>query len=263
MVLTTGILTAAGLWLQIAHLKNFLSAESLMPAFDHGSGRALFSFGIFSWLQAVAGVLFSQVDRLMLGVTLGAGVVASYALCAQMAQPIFGFAASGLHFLFPYLSSLNSSSSSASLKRPLLAAFAWNLFFVAVSTSSMLLLGDRILRTWAGAEIAQGAAPVLTMIIWSSALLGLNVTATYALLALGRVQIVTWFNLAGGTSMMLLMLFLTPRIGVRGIAIARLSYAIIPLFLYIPLLRCLSRKSSSGDTLLPSRRSGEAIEVIS
>jgi O-antigen/teichoic acid export membrane protein len=263
MVLTTGILTAAGLWLQIAHLKNFLSAESLMPAFDRGSWRALFSFGVFSWLQAVAGVVFSQVDRLMLGITLGAGVVASYALCAQMAQPIFGFAASGLHFLFPYLSSLNSSSSSASLKRPLLAAFAWNLFFVAVSTSSMLLLGDRILRAWAGAEIAQGAAPVLAMIIWSSALLGLNVTATYALLALGRVQLVTWFNLAGGTSMMLLMLFLAPRIGIRGIAIARLSYAVIPLFLYIPLLRCLSRKSSPGDTLLPPQRTCEAIEGTS
>jgi O-antigen/teichoic acid export membrane protein len=99
----------------------------------------------------------------------------------------------------------------------------------------------------------------LTMIIWSSALLGLNVTATYALLALGRVQIVTWFNLAGGTSMMLLMLFLTPRIGIRGIAIARLSYAVIPLFLYIPLLRRLSGKSSPGDTLLPPQRACEAI----
>jgi O-antigen/teichoic acid export membrane protein len=264
MVLTTGILTAAGVWLQIAHLKTFLSAESLMPAFDRGPGRALFSFGVFSWLQAVAGVVFSQVDRLMLGVTLGAGVVASYALCAQMAQPIFGFAASGLHFLFPYLSSLNSSSSPASLKRPLMAAFAWNLLFVAVSTAALLFLGDRILRIWAGAEIALAAAPVLTMIIWSSALLGLNVTATYALLALGRVQVVTWFNLAGGASMILLMLFLTPRIGIRGIAIARLSYAVIPLFLYIPLLRRLSGKSSPGDTLLPLQRAScEAIEGTS
>ena len=72
-----------------------------------------------------------------------------------------------------------------------------------------------------------------------------------------------WFNLAGGTSMMLLMLFLTPRIGIRGIAIARLSYAVIPLFLYIPLLRRLSRKSSSGDTLLQSQRVCEAIEGTS
>ena len=39
----------------------------------------------------------------VLGVSLGAVTVAAYALCTQLAQPIYGFAASGLHFLFPHL----------------------------------------------------------------------------------------------------------------------------------------------------------------
>jgi O-antigen/teichoic acid export membrane protein len=76
----------------------------------------------------------------------------------------------------------------------------------------------------------------MPVIVWSSALLGLNVTATYALLAMGRVRIVTGFNLAGGAIMLLLMFYLTPRFGIEGIAYARLSYAIITLLLYIPLL---------------------------
>src|SRR5271168_228797 len=100
MMVATGLLMVASLWLQLLYLRNLLSTDSLTPAFDRESVRALFGFGAFSWLQAVAGVVFSQVDRMMLGVSLGAGVVASYALSAQMAQPIFGFAASGLHFLF-------------------------------------------------------------------------------------------------------------------------------------------------------------------
>ncbi len=197
----------------------------------------------------------------MLGISLGAGAVASYALCTQMAQPIFGFAASGLHFLFPYLSKRSATSSSASLKSPLLIAFTCNLLFVAVSTGSLLLLGNLILRAWAGPTIAQAATPVLTMIVWSSALLGLNVTATYALLALGRVQIVTWFNLMGGAVMLVLMLFLTPRLGIRGIAIARLSYTLIPLFLYVPLLCHLFRDSSTGKTISALQQAGEAVEV--
>jgi O-antigen/teichoic acid export membrane protein len=238
----TGSLTVLGLLLQLVQLKRLLSAESLLPAFDRDAMRVLLGFGTFSWLQAVSGVVFSQVDRLMLGVSLGAVAVASYALCAQMAQPIFGFAASGLHFLFPYLSNRSASLSPASLRQPVLIAFVCNLIFVAVTTGFLLLLGGRILHAWAGAAIAQSAAPVLTMIIWSSALLGLNVTATYALLALGGVRIVTWFNLAGGAVMLLLMLYLTPRLGIQGIAIARVSYALIPLFLYIPLLRHLFRK---------------------
>jgi O-antigen/teichoic acid export membrane protein len=245
---TTGSIVLAGLWMQLLQLKQMLSAKSLLPAFDRDAMQALFGFGKFSWLQAVSGVIFSQVDRLMLGVSLGAAAVASYALCAQMAQPIFGFAASGLHFLFPYLANRNASLSTASLKSPVLIAFACNLAFVAVTTASLLLFGGSILRAWAGVAIARGAAPVLATIIWSSALLGLNVTATYALLALGRVRVVTWFNLAGGAIMLLLMFYLTPRLGIQGIAIARLSYALVPLFLYIPLLRHLFKKPALRTT---------------
>jgi len=238
----------AGLGLQLIRLKRLLVADSLMPAFDRDAMHALMSFGVFSWLQAVSGVIFSQVDRLALGVSLGAAAVASYALCAQMAQPIFGFAASGLHFLFPYLSNRSASMSPAALRRPLLIAFAFNLAFVAVSTGALLLLGNRILQYWAGAEIARSAAPIMPVIVWSSALLGLNVTATYALLALGRVRIVTWFNLASGAIMLLLMLYFTPRFGIEGIAFARLSYALISLLLYIPLLSHFSgRPVSQGN----------------
>ncbi|MGA3068724.1 MAG: polysaccharide biosynthesis C-terminal domain-containing protein [Terracidiphilus sp.] len=239
MMAATGLLMVAGLWIQLVYLKQLLAAESLMPAFDRDAMRVLLGFGIFSWLQAVSGVVFGQVDRLMLGVSLGAAAVAPYALCAQMAQPVFGFAASGLHFLFPYLSHRNASSSAASLKSPVLIAFSCNAIFVAVTTASLLLFGSRILHAWAGAAIARGAAPVLAIIVWSSALMGLNVTPTYALLALGRVRVVTWVNLAGGAVMLLLMLFLTPRLGIRGIAIARFVYGLITLAMYYPLARTL------------------------
>jgi O-antigen/teichoic acid export membrane protein len=178
-----------------------------------------------------------------LGVSLGAVAVASYALCAQMTQPIFGLAASGLHFLFPYLSNRSASSRKGSLQRPVLIAFVCNVAFVFLTAGALSIFGARILHAWAGAAIAQGAAPVLSMLIWSSALLGLNVTGTYTLLALGRVQVVTWFNLAGGAAMLLLMFWLTPRMGIQGIAIARLSYSLIALLVYVPLLRNLFMKA--------------------
>jgi O-antigen/teichoic acid export membrane protein len=244
MMAATGLLMVAGLWLQLVSLKQLLAAESLMPAFDRNAMQALLGFGVFSWLQAVSGVVFSQVDRLILGVSLGATAVASYALCAQMAQPIFGFAASGLHFLFPYLSNRSASSSAASLKSPVLIAFLCNVIFVAVTTGSLLLFGGRILHAWAGATIARGAAPVLATIMWSSALMGLNVTATYALLALGCVRVVTWFNLAGGAAMLLMMLYLAPRFGIQGIAMARLVYGSITLAMYYPLVRILRGMSN-------------------
>ena len=240
---------AAGLWMQLARLKQLISTPSLMPVLDRAAMRALFSFGLFSWLQAVAGVIFSQVDRLMLGVSLGAVAVTSYALCAQMAQPIFGFSAAGLHFLFPYLANRRASAGNASLRRPVLIALVCNGVFVGVLTIPLLLLGEPILRVWAGAGTAQSAAPVLSSIVWSSALLGLNVTATYALLSMGCVRIVTAANLLGGALMLLLMFQLIPRLGIQGIAIARLSYSVVPLALYIPLFRRLFGAQSQSSAL--------------
>ena len=49
----TAVLIVLGLWLQMARLKELLHADSLAPAFDREATRALFAFGIFSWLQEI------------------------------------------------------------------------------------------------------------------------------------------------------------------------------------------------------------------
>jgi O-antigen/teichoic acid export membrane protein len=235
IMVATAILLVLGVWVQLIHLKRLLRTDSLIPSFDRSSTKALFAFGIFSWLQAVSGVVFSQSDRLMTGVSLGATAVASYALCVQMAQPIYGLAASGLHFLFPYLSGRRVTGSALAFRKAVLVAFSANLLLVSAGLTILLLFGDRVLYAWGGASVAQSGRPVLPMIAWGSALLGLNVTGYYAMLALGRVKTVTTLNLGGGAIMMLLMAWLLPYYGVRGVAIARLFYGPITLLLYLPL----------------------------
>ncbi len=104
MVLGTGA--------QLIRLQQYLGAASLWPSFDRHATSVLFGFGAFSWLLAVSSVIFTQADRLLLGVSLGASTVTAYALCVQMAQPIYGIASSGLHFLFPYLAGRNAVSGA-------------------------------------------------------------------------------------------------------------------------------------------------------
>jgi len=243
VMVATAVLLVLGTMAQLGRLQQLLGSRSLLPAFDREATSALFGFGAFSWLQAVSGVIFSQADRLILGVSLGASAVAAYALCVQMAQPIYGIAASGLHFLFPYLSGRRMTAPLATLKKPILKAFAVNLLLVFVGTAVALLFGKPLLNAWIGAEVARSAAMVLAPIVWSFALLGLNVTAYYALLALGLVRAVTLLNLAGGTVMLLGMIWLLPRFGVNGVATARLAYGSIALLMYFPLARLLYRTS--------------------
>jgi O-antigen/teichoic acid export membrane protein len=239
----TAILLVLGTVAQLARLQQLLGAVSLLPAFDREATAALFAFGAFSWLQAVSGVLFSQADRLFLGVSLGASAVASYALCVQMAQPIYGIAASGLHFLFPYLSGRRIEVPRLILRDAVLKALAVNIILVFAGTVAALVFGSAFLKAWVGADIASNSATLLGPIVWSFALLGLNVTAYYGLLAFGHVRTVTYLNLVGGAVMLLGMAFLLPRFGVRGMAMARLAYGAITLLMYYPLVRFFQGKT--------------------
>jgi O-antigen/teichoic acid export membrane protein len=160
-----------------------------------------------------------------------------------LAQPIYGIAAAGLHFLFPYLSARQAIAKPGALRKNILTAFVINLLFVAVSAAAILFFGRLLLNVWVGPAVAETSSTVLAPIVWSFALLALNVTGYYSLLALGHVRVVTWLNLLGGTAMLMLMAWLLPRTGVRGVAIARLVYGLTTLLLYLPLVRILTSAS--------------------
>jgi O-antigen/teichoic acid export membrane protein len=232
----TGVLMALGAYLQFRQLPRFLGAVSLWPLFELNETRVLLGLGFFVWLQAVGAVVFGQLDRILLGVSLGALVVAPYSLCVQFAHPIFGFSAAGLNFLFPYLSGRASTLSSAALKRTLLKAFACNLFLVACGGALLLLMGPRLLRLWAGPVVAQSATKILLPIVLGSALMGLGVTGTYAMQALGRFRTVALISLGSRTAMLLLMIELLRHMGLPGLALSRLCYGSVALLVYLPLL---------------------------
>ena len=215
-----------------------MHAESLTPSFDSLATKALVRFGIFSWLLAVCGVVFSQADRLIGGTSLGAASVVAYALCTQLVQPIYGVAASGLHFLFPYLAGRRASAPVAVLRRAVLLAFAANLAPVLAGACVLLFWGEAVLRVWVGKSIAAESASILPIVVLSSAALGLSITGSYAMLALRRVQAVTWLNVAGGVAMLFVIAWLLPRSeSVR--CDGRLFYRLITLLIYLPLAMVL------------------------
>jgi O-antigen/teichoic acid export membrane protein len=248
----TAVWMALGTYLQFRQLPRILGAVSLWPFFQPTEMRALLRLGFFAWLQAVGGVVFGQLDRILLGVSLGAVAVAPYSLCVQFAHPIFGLSASGLNFLFPYLSGRASTLSSAALKRTLLKAFACNLLLVACGAAMLLLLGPRLIRLWAGPAVALSATKILLPIVLSSALMGLSVTGTYAMQALGEFRIVALISLGSRTAMLLLMIELLRHMGLPGLAFSRLCYGSVALLVYLPLLAKLNmgRRTRGGVSSL-------------
>ncbi len=251
VLIATAAISAYGLWLQLAQLARLLNDSNLLPVLDRETTRVLISFGIFTWIQLVSGLVFGQLDRLMTGVVFGAAAVTAYSLCVQLSQPIYGVAAAGLHFLFPRIAVQHALDDRAGVRRTVFVGFCANLLFVAISAAGMLALGQTILRIWVGNELAQAGASILPIVVWSTAWAGLGVAGAYSMLALGRPRTLTCFTLAGGALATFAMWWLSARHGLIGMAWGRMFFGPVTCLAYVPLVALLSKR--------PAVRSGSAV----
>ncbi|WP_348264028.1 oligosaccharide flippase family protein [Telmatobacter sp. DSM 110680] len=231
----TAVFASLGLIAQLFRLRQLLDYQGLAPSFEPAVTRELIRFGIFTWLLSATGVMFSQADRLFAGASMGASAVVSYALCAQISQPVYGLTAAGLHFLFPHFASRLSSTPSAALRKTLLTTVLINVLLVIAGTGSLLAFSGTLLHVLAPDAIARECAPLLPSVLASSALLAFCVSGTYAMLALGRVLSVTMINLAATIALLLVIVIFLRGFGVTAIVAARLIFALISLLVYVPL----------------------------
>ena len=209
--------------------------------------RVLLTMGVFPWIQAVGSIIFGHLDRILLGVYLGTLAVAPYALCVQFAQPIVGVAASGLSFLFPYLSSRSNQLSPSALKSTILKAFACNLLAVGCCALGLVTFGGTLIRLWAGASVAHSAGELLKPIVLGAALAGLGTTATYSMQAMGHFRAVALLSVGGRGAMLLVMALLLRESGIRGLAYSRIGYGLIAMLVYVPLIGVIRAKEKSAD----------------
>ena len=142
------------------------------------------------------------------------------------------------------MSSRFEAEPLADLRHTVWIAFKTNLLLATLLGAPIILLSRPILSLWMGPGFARQAWPILSILGAGFALFALNVTAHYALLAVGRVRLVTVLNLAAGAVMLLLMLVFTPRFGMVGTACARLITGPITCILYYPLYKIMRGKSA-------------------
>jgi O-antigen/teichoic acid export membrane protein len=249
IMVATLFVSTAGMLAQALALQNKIGRFSPMPAWHGKTVSGISAFGTFSWLQAMAGVVFSQIDRFFVGFFMGAPAVAYYGLCVQAAQPIHGLIASGMHFLFPHLSARYAVAPISEIRRKVALALKVNVMLVGTLSLPVIVFGRHVLTMWIGTAFGQQPPLMFPMIVCSFALLGMNVTAHYALLAVGQIRAVTFLNLLAGIVMLLVMALLIPKYGLQGAALARLAYGPITCLAYFQLYSVIWRTGS--NILLP------------
>jgi len=202
------------------------------PSWNATGLSEVMSFGTTSWLLGLSGMAFNQLDRLIVGFFLGPIELGYYSVCAQAAQPIHGIVASGLHFLFPYLSTRIATEEPAAVQRSIKRVLICNIILALALSAPLAFFSRRLLTLWMGSDFAAHAWSVLTWLSIAAGLLAFNVTLHYSLLAMGCIRNVAVLNLIAGGAMLVLMLLLIPRYGIVGAAIGRTIYGPVTWLLY-------------------------------
>lgn len=242
---------------QTAIVRKLVARIWPLPSLDRAAFSEVFRFGCFSWLQALAGCIFNQADRLVIGALLGAPAVGYYSVCVQAAQPIHGLVAAALHFLFPHLSARLSTAPAPQLRHLIASIFRLNAVAAIAMCVPIVLFSKFILTLWMGAAFASGAWMVLSIVALSFGLLSLNVTAHYTLLALAHVRLVAALNLLGGAAMLAVMFLLAPKFGLPGAAAGRLMYGPVTLLMYARLRNLLTTPAAEAPSAFASVATAE------
>jgi O-antigen/teichoic acid export membrane protein len=254
MVLTL-LFLIAGTFVQFISLRRWVEPRWVVPGVSQ-EVHALLSSGVFVWIQAVSSVLFRQFDRILLGLSMGAAVVAPYSLSIQISEPLFGLTASSLSFFFPYLAGRAARLSPKTLRATVGKAFVLNLILISAGVALLLGFGQTIMRVWAGPAIAHSSREILPVIVMGSALSGLSVVGTYGAQALGMFRVVAFISILSRCALLMLMLFLLHHRGLFGLAVARLCYGAASLSVYLPLTRRVSVLNRSGFPVAPINHAG-------
>jgi len=233
----------ASILLRAIALRRLLPDKRLFELSGGADVSALFRYGGWMWLSALAGVAYTSADRIIVGRSLGAAAAGQYNIYVQITQLIHFIPSSVFAFSFPVLSRLAALGSAHRVE----IAQTYRAYLLAISMTALgiaaaiIVSWPFLLRMLAGAEFAGGKFGAPGLLTLNFLLLALNVTPYYVLLALGQARTVAVITTGSMLGALVLMMILIPRYGLEGAALSRLAYGVGTLMLLQRAQRLLKR----------------------
>ena len=226
VMLLTAVLVAhlARAFVKASFAMALLGTGNLWPVWDTRYVTEAIRFGKWTWLQLIGGALYSTADRLLVGSFLGAGALADYSICLQLAQQVHTVPAAGAGFMFPMVSRKLAAGESV-LKVAVYGMLVFGAGALALA-APIFLFGHWILSVWIGEAFAAQNLGVLQLLAAGFVLLALNIGPHYFLLGSDGAHVVAWSNIASGVIALCAGLYAIPRLPLDGAAIMRLIYAL-------------------------------------
>jgi len=235
------IVCALSVLVRAAALRQLLPDRRLFRRPGRAQIRALFKYGGWMWLTALAGVLYTSADRIIVGRSLGPAAAGQFNIYIQLTQLVHFVPTSLFAFSLPAFSRLAAHGGEGA--RQIAPAYRTYLGVISVTALAMALAllasWPVLLRVFAAGAVQDPQWHVALLLTLNFLVLACNVAPYYLLLALGHSRTVSMITACGALVALLLMIVLIPRFGMAGAALARLAYGAAALIFLVYVHRIL------------------------
>lgn len=192
-------------------------------------------FGVIMFINSLAGTSLLQLDKLILGRLAGPVAVSYYALPGNVAIKILNVSNSFSAVLFPVMSGLWAAEDKDRIRNVYRRSIRNTVILAAAMAVPAFIFAGPILHFWLHGDFAEKSAGILRWLVATYFLLAIYAPASSYLAGAAKLKLLTVTSVSLATLNIVLMVFLIPKYGVRGAAIAYFFSVllILPVMAYI------------------------------
>jgi len=198
------------------------------------SGMHLFRVSKWMTLQNIAGNSYASLDKLIVGVFLGASQLGAYNILAMFAQLIHFIPASMFTFIMPKVAMQNGCVSRLNFKKLSLVSL-----LISFSISILLVIFKSLIFTHFFLNFEY--IPIFYLIIFSYFLLSLSMPSFYIAIAMNMAKLISFISIFSAVLCISVMIYFIEKHGIFSVAAARLIYSIAALSYIFLVLRALRK----------------------
>jgi len=194
--------------------------------FSWGKLRELFRFSLKTLVQGLSTRIENSTDSLVIGFILGPASVPLYSIPANLVNYIRSITYNLTHVFMPYFSSLAARAEAQKTREVYFIGSKLTVCSVLIMAIGVVGLGHSFLTLWIGGDIAEGAAPILWILVAFTCLPLLNPYSSRYLTAINRHGIFAkWGPVVAVVNLGLSLMLIHP-LGIYGVALGSLLPAI-------------------------------------
>jgi O-antigen/teichoic acid export membrane protein len=187
---------------------------------------------MFTWIGSLGAVAFQSLDRIMVGMVLGASAAGTYAVASGIATRLYMLVSQFTQVLTPFASSYQEDSSQAQIQTAFRLSSRWGACILVMTASVLVMWMDTILNIWISPQFSEQYASLFRIMVIAYAVYSMAAPAYRIVVGLGWLKVPTAIMIVSGSCTLFMLWILTRNIGLVGAAYANFVYCIVLLINY-------------------------------